>query len=61
MYTIIETPTFKNDVEKIWLEQERGDFFSWLAANRVLVMSYPIVMAVAKSGGLSAIQASEVV
>ncbi len=33
MYTIIETPTFKNDVEKIWSEQERGDFFSWLAAN----------------------------
>ena len=33
MYTIIETPTFKNDVDKIWSEDERGEFFTWLAAN----------------------------
>jgi mRNA-degrading endonuclease RelE of RelBE toxin-antitoxin system len=33
MYTIIETPTFKTDVDKIWSEEERGEFFTWLAAN----------------------------
>ena len=33
MYTLIETPTFKNDVEKIWSEDERGNFCTWLAAN----------------------------
>ena len=33
MYTIIETPTFKNDVERIWSEDERGEFCTWIAAN----------------------------
>lgn len=33
MYTIIETPTFQEDAQKIWSEQERGAFCAWLAVN----------------------------
>jgi hypothetical protein len=33
VYTIIETPTFHDDAQKIWYEEERGAFCSWLAAN----------------------------
>ncbi len=33
MYTIIETPTFKDDAQKIWTEEERGAFCAWIAAN----------------------------
>jgi hypothetical protein len=33
MYTIIETPTFKADADQIWSEEDRGEFFAWLAAN----------------------------
>ena len=33
MYTIIETPTFKEDADKLWTEEERGAFCSYLAAN----------------------------
>ncbi len=33
MLTIIETPTFKEDADRIWSEEERGTFCSWLALN----------------------------
>jgi hypothetical protein len=33
MYTIIETPTFEADAHKLWTEEERGAFCSWIAAN----------------------------
>lgn len=33
MYTIIETPTFFADANKIWAEEERLAFVSWLAVN----------------------------
>ncbi len=33
MYTVIETPTFKEDAGKLWSEEERGAFCAWLAAN----------------------------
>ena len=33
MYTIIETPTFHQDAQRIWSEEERGAFCAWLAAN----------------------------
>ena len=33
MYTIVETPTFKNDADDIWSEDERGEFCAYLAAN----------------------------
>ena len=36
MYTIIETPTFKNDADSIWTEDERGDFCTWIADNHDL-------------------------
>ena len=36
MYTIIETPTFKNDADSIWTEDERGDFCTWIAGNHDL-------------------------
>jgi len=32
-YTIIETPTFKEDANKLWSEEERGAFFAWLSGN----------------------------
>lgn len=31
MYTIIETPLFQNLVSDYWNEDERGEFFAWLA------------------------------
>lgn len=33
MYTVIETPTFQEDLGKIWSDEERGAFCAWLAAN----------------------------
>ncbi len=33
VYTIIETPTFKEDAGKLWSEEERGAFCAWLAVN----------------------------
>lgn len=33
MYTIIETPSFVEDADRLWREGERLEFFSWLAAN----------------------------
>ena len=33
MYTIIETPTFKVEADKLWTEDERLEFFTWLAAD----------------------------
>lgn len=33
MLTIVETPTFSEDASRIWTEEERGAFSSWLASN----------------------------
>jgi hypothetical protein len=33
MYTVIETPTFKEDAKALWSEEDRGAFCAWLAAN----------------------------
>jgi len=33
MYAIAETPTFLADADKLWTEEERLDFFVWLAGN----------------------------
>ena len=33
MYTCAETPTFAADADKLWTEDERLDFFVWLAGN----------------------------
>ena len=33
MYTLVETPTFVADANKLWSEDERLEFFSWLAFN----------------------------
>jgi len=33
MHTVIETPTFARQADKIWSESERLDFISWLARN----------------------------
>ena len=33
MRTVIETPTFKKQADKIWSEDERLDFISWLSKN----------------------------
>jgi len=33
VYTLIETPTFVADASKLWSEDERLEFFEWLANN----------------------------
>jgi hypothetical protein len=33
VYTLIETPTFVADANKLWSEEERLEFFEWLANN----------------------------
>lgn len=33
MYTIVETEVFKGKAGKIWVEEERLEFFSYLAQN----------------------------
>jgi len=33
MCTIIETPLFEADARNLWSEEERGDFFAFLAEN----------------------------
>jgi len=33
MITVIETPTFKKQADKIWSEDERLDFITWLSQN----------------------------
>lgn len=33
MYTVIETPTFQKQAEKIWTESERFQFIHWIADN----------------------------
>ena len=33
MYTIVETPTFQEDADEIWTEEERGAFCALLASN----------------------------
>jgi mRNA-degrading endonuclease RelE of RelBE toxin-antitoxin system len=33
MYPIVETPTFVDDAKRLWSEEERGAFCSWLAGN----------------------------
>ena len=36
MYTVIETPTFKKQAEKIWTESERIEFINWIAENALV-------------------------
>jgi mRNA-degrading endonuclease RelE of RelBE toxin-antitoxin system len=33
MYTVVETPTFQKQAEKIWSESERIEFIDWIAEN----------------------------
>lgn len=33
MRTVIETPTFQKQAEKIWSEEERLAFIDWIASN----------------------------
>ena len=33
MRTVIETPTFQRQADKIWSDDERLEFISWIAAN----------------------------
>jgi hypothetical protein len=30
MYTLIETPTFVAEADRLWSEEERLEFFAWL-------------------------------
>lgn len=33
MHTLAETPTFAADADRLWSEEERFEFFDWLASN----------------------------
>ncbi|HFD87696.1 MAG TPA: DNA-binding protein [Gammaproteobacteria bacterium] len=33
MKTVVETSTFRKQAEKLWTEEERLDFITWLAAH----------------------------
>jgi len=33
MRTVIETPTFQKQADKLWSEEERLEFIAWIAAN----------------------------
>ena len=33
MRTVIETPTFQRQAEKVWTEAQRTEFIDWIAAN----------------------------
>lgn len=33
MRTVIETPTFQKQVDKLWSEDERLEFITWIASN----------------------------
>ena len=33
MRTVVESPTFQKQASKIWLDDERMEFISWIAAN----------------------------
>ena len=33
MHTVIETPSFQKQADKIWSEEERLDFVDWIVAN----------------------------
>jgi len=33
MHTFVETPTFAVDADKLWTEDERLEFFLWLASH----------------------------
>ena len=33
MFTVIETPAFQKQAEKIWSESERFEFIDWIAKN----------------------------
>lgn len=33
MRTVIETPTFQKQADKLWSENERLEFVAWIAAN----------------------------
>lgn len=33
MRTVIETPTFQRQADKLWTEDQRLEFLTWLAAN----------------------------
>lgn len=33
MRTVVETPTFQKQAEKVWSEEERLEFIDWIAAH----------------------------
>jgi mRNA-degrading endonuclease RelE of RelBE toxin-antitoxin system len=33
MFTVIETPTFQKQADKMWSKEERHAFIDWIAAN----------------------------
>ena len=36
MFTVVETPTFQKQAEKIWSEAERIEFINWIAENALI-------------------------
>ncbi|MAO58201.1 MAG: transcriptional regulator [Alcanivorax sp.] len=33
MYTVVETPTFAKDADRLWTQGERAEFCVWIAAH----------------------------
>ena len=33
MYTVVETPTFAKDADRLWTHDERAEFCVWIAAH----------------------------
>ena len=33
MFTVLETPTFQKQADKVWSKEERNVFIDWIAAN----------------------------
>lgn len=40
MRTVIETPTFQKQADKLWSENERLSFIDWIAANPLVGVSF---------------------
>ena len=59
MLTIVETPTFVADADDLWSEEERLEFFAWIAANPEAGMSSQEVGVAVRFAGRSRVWVRE--
>jgi len=60
MYTLVETPTFVAEADKLWDEDERLEFFTWLAVNPEAGLSSPAAGVAARFAGHAEVPGSAV-